>query len=312
MDIRHLELLVAIADEGTFTAAAVRLHIAQPAVSHQIRALERQLGYPLFQRTPRGATPTPQCQALLPSARTALSAMDDARAAARHAGDNQLAGRVRLGAGLAADRVALTQAVAAHARQHPRVDVAVVRGGSRHLMDLLAERQLDLAVLAAPTDRISKGVQARWLQPVEVVCVAPLTHPLAGVGSARLETVLTHTLVSLPDGSGLRVSLQSAADAVGTDLRIGYEADDLDLVLDLVAEGLGLALLPLTAAHRRPDLAVVTLDGSPLAHHTAVAWPTRPSLGRPAEQLRDRLLAVMTTPTDPGGDHDPAMTCASG
>jgi DNA-binding transcriptional LysR family regulator len=297
MDVRHLELIVAITDEGTFTAAAARLRIAQPAVSHQVRTLERQLGYPLFRRTARGATPTPQCQALLPSAREALSAMDDARAIARHAGDNQLAGRVRMGAAFAVHRSALTRAIAAHAREHPRVEVSVLRRGSRQLMDLLGERQVDLAVLAAPTDQIAKGVQARWLPPVEVVCVAPLGHPLAHAQRARLEAVLSHTVVSLPTGSGLRASLQKAADAVGANLRIGYEADDLDLVLDLVAQGLGIALLPLTAV-RRPDLAVIALDGSPLAHHVAVAWPTRPSLRQPAEQLRDRLLEAMTTPTD--------------
>lgn len=294
MDARQLELVVAITDEGTFTAAAQRLHVAQPAVSHQVKVLERQLGFPLFRRTARGAVPTPQCQALLPSARTALAALDDARAAWSRAGEIGSGGRVRLGAALGVDRATLVRLLSLHAGEQPAIGVSVVRDGSQRLMDLLAAREIDLAVLATSAERLAPGLRAQWLPPAEVVCVTPAAHPLALAGHAELAVVLTERLVSLPRSAGLRESLERAALAVGTDLVISYEANDLDLVIDLVCAGLGVALLPRTAVAHRDDIGVVRLDSSPLSHRTAIVWPARTRPRPPVERLRELLLATLT------------------
>jgi DNA-binding transcriptional LysR family regulator len=304
MELRQLELVVAIADEGTFTAAATRLRIAQPAVSHQIRQLERQLGYRLFTRSARGAAPTPQCRLLLPAARAALTAMDDARAVAAHTGDQQLAGRVRLGAAHAGDRPALTAALAGYARAHPHVDLSITHAGSGQLMQLLTEHQLDLAVLAVTPDRITPGLHAHWLPATDVVAVTAPTHPLAALaGPITLRDALAHPLITLPPGSGLRVALDHAATALAADPRIAYQADDLDTLLDLAGHGLGVALLPATATAHRPDLTALRLQACPLRHHTALAWTTRPRLRPAPQQLRDHLATHLGSGPSENREH---------
>ena len=149
MELRQLEYVVAVAEAGHFTRAAATLHVAQPSLSQQIRALERELGTPLFERTSRRVRLTAAGESFLPYARQALAAVDDAR---RELREQQTApsGRVTLGTTPTVATHLLPAWLAAFAASAPAVDVRLSEGGALALEDELDGGAIDLAVITLP------------------------------------------------------------------------------------------------------------------------------------------------------------------
>ena len=144
MELHQLRYLVAVAEEGSFTRAAARERVAQPAVSAAVRQLERELGVELIERGRRGARPTEAGRAVLVHARTALAAV----IGARHVADELtglLRGRVVVGMVVGCTSVVLAELLADFARAHPAVDVSLLEGAGAGLLDDLRNGALDLA-----------------------------------------------------------------------------------------------------------------------------------------------------------------------
>jgi DNA-binding transcriptional LysR family regulator len=142
-ELRHFLLIV---EQGTFTRAAARAHLSQPALTASIRRLEAELGASVLERGRRGATPTAAGQALVPRARAALAAIDDARRAVRevagvHAGD------VRLGAGATAVTYLLPEALAAFRGKHPAVRFFLREAATPEVARAVEAGELDLGVV---------------------------------------------------------------------------------------------------------------------------------------------------------------------
>src|SRR5690349_24521422 len=145
MDLRQLTYFVAIAEEGQFTRAAERVSVAQPAVSAQIRRLERELGEPLFHRDARAVRLTVAGEALLPHARAALAAAQRGRdtiASIR----GVLQGRLRIGVAGPVD-ARLAETLGAFHRAHPAIDLALTSEHNAALLDAVASGAVDAAVV---------------------------------------------------------------------------------------------------------------------------------------------------------------------
>jgi DNA-binding transcriptional LysR family regulator len=275
MELRHLRYLVAVAETGTVTAAAARLHVAQPGVSAQLRQLERELGEQLFDRGPRAATLTEAGRAVLPHARAALAAVDGTREAVA-ALRGLLRGRVAVGMASSLPDTVMADTVADFSVEHPGVTVSLREDTADALMRGLHAGDLDVAVLGASPDDLPDGLDGVVVQDERLVAVMSPDDPLAGRDGVGLDELAERPLICLPAGHGLRASFDRACEAAGVAPRIAFEAGAMTLLIRLAARGVGVAIAP-EPAPTAP--AVRALDRQP------VVVPLRP-------EVRTRLMLV--------------------
>jgi DNA-binding transcriptional LysR family regulator len=287
MELRQLIYLDAVVREGGFGRAAVLLHIAQPAVSVQIRKLEVELGTPLLTRTTRRVGLTHAGELFLARARRVLAELDGARAdLARLSG--VVIGRVRIGAIQALDPFDLAGALSAFHARHPDVELGLRSGGVRVLLDELARDRIDLALGPAPA-QVPAGVVVAPLFNDELVLVTAPDHPTADVAALDLGALRADPFVCLPAGTGLRGLLDRQATAAGFTPHVPFETTSLPRLRDLVAHGLGVALVARSVAEG-PGPPVVVHAVAPEPIQRPVALMHRPPLAPAAAACRTFLL----------------------
>ena len=243
MELRQLRYLVALADERHFTRAAAREHIAQPALSQQIRRLEAEVGLALVERTTRRVAMTEAGELLVARARRILAELDAAQAElASLVGVKR--GRLAVGALHTRGPVDLSLLLASFHRNHPAGELTVREQSSEELAERLRDDEIDLAFLSV-TERIqSRGLELRPLVEEELVAVLPMQHPLAGREGVGLVELADDPFISFRAGSRLRELLDGAAAQVGFEARIALESNESRRIRSLVSSGLGVAILP--------------------------------------------------------------------
>jgi DNA-binding transcriptional LysR family regulator len=239
-----------VAEEGNFTRAAEKVHVAQPGVSAQIRRLERELGEELLERTSRSVRLTDVGAAVLPYARAALAAVDGARLAVGEL-TGLLRGHVAVGTVTSHD-VDLPGLLAAFHTDHPAVEITLAEAASDELLDGVRAGRLDAAIVSIGR-RVPDGVGIEVITDQAVVAAVAHDHELAAHRSITLDTLRGRPLISLPAGTGLRARLDEACAAAGFAPRIAFEASDPEMLAQLAAHGLGAALLPGEFAAARAD-----------------------------------------------------------
>jgi len=271
MELRQLRYLVALADECHFTRAAAREHVAQPALSQQIRRLEAELGLALVQRTTRRVSMTEAGEALVARARRALAELDAAREELDGFTGVQ-AGHVSIGALHTMGPVDLGSLLAAFHELHPAVDLTVREQSSDELAAMLRDDEIDLAFLSV-TERIhSHGLTLLPLITEELVAVLPPTHRLAGRRRVRLAELAQDAFISFREGARLRELLVTAGATVGFEPRIAFESNESRNIRSLVARGLGVAIVPRSDADEPgPAIAVAALVEPSLTRDVTLA-----------------------------------------
>jgi DNA-binding transcriptional LysR family regulator len=288
MELRQLTYFVAVAEEGQFTRAATRVSIAQPAVSAQIGRLERELGEPLFRRDRRGVTLTGAGEALLPHARAALAAAErgrDTLASLR----GVLHGRLRIGVSGPGDR-RLAATLGAFHRAHPAIEITLTEQHNEPLLEAVARGDVDAALVGIP-GALPPGVRTRVVSSVPLVICVPRDHRLGRRATVALRELRDEPMITLTRGTGLRAVLESACRDAGFTPRLSAETGELASLVDLVAEGLGVALVPRSALDGA-DVAILRLTRPRLQRRTALAWnpaATSPA-GRAFLALAERHL----------------------
>ncbi|MEV6227097.1 LysR family transcriptional regulator [Saccharopolyspora shandongensis] len=267
--LRQFEYLVTVVAEGSFTRAAELLHVTQPALSHQVRALEREVGGPLLERLPRAVRLTPMGRAMLPHARATLADAERARLAARQAcglesGELQLATVYSISLGV------LPPVLRAWRREHAGVHIRLFE--HRHTDELRAAMtagQADLAVGPPPSD---------WDGPVhtlgveEFVVVLPPDDPVVGEGATRIElaALADRGWVHYSPENGLSDVLEQACAGAGFQTRAAIRTEQTAAAPMLAAAGLGPALVPANIIPTRFDGALLRPD--PPVHRTLTAY----------------------------------------
>jgi DNA-binding transcriptional LysR family regulator len=237
MDLRQMEVVVAVADAGGFTAAARRLHVVQSAVSGTVRALERELGTALFTRNTHRVALTPAGEAFVPAARAALRAAELAREAV-DAAKGELRGRVTVGI-MQGVWAGLHRALAALRAEHPGVVVRLRQAAVTDIRQALREGTVDLAVVALDRQQ-QRGLVTRLLSREEMVLVASPGRDLAA---------------SAPEGAVEPDAVARAFRAAGVDRVTTFEVNDIVAASELVRGDLGVCIMPPSIAGRFPDLA---------------------------------------------------------
>ena len=296
MDERQLEIFVAVAEESSFSRAARRLFAAQSTVSAAVRALEQDLGAKLFERSTRSVELTPFGEGVLGDARDALEAVGRMRALASP-GAAGLRGRVRLGIFSNLEFLDLPELLGRFHREHPLVNLRLVvsSAGSSGLLDDVRRSRLDVALVGLPPQELA-GLEVAPLGETEFTAVLPAGHPLASRRSLRLAELAGEVFVDTPPGFGNRVIIDRAFDALGSPRTVAAEVPELPSVPRYVAQGLGIAVVPLITPVDGADVVAVPLrDGpqwslsavSPLRHNAAAAAlldMLRTRRGRPGPQ----------------------------
>jgi DNA-binding transcriptional LysR family regulator len=242
ISLRQLEYFVAVVDEGSFTRAAELLHVSQPGLSHQIQALERELGGPLLERLPRKVRLTPAGRTALPHARASLAHAQRASSAARRALGVET-GELHVGTLYSISVGILPGALCTWRRSYPELQVHLVE--LRHTDDLIAVMeagQADVAVGPTPPG---------WDGPVReigveefLIAAAPDTDLPADPPRVKMSDLAGHDWVHYTQRSGLSGILDGACSRAGFQPRPSVRTEQGPSALNLARAGLGLALVP--------------------------------------------------------------------
>ncbi|MET9881175.1 LysR family transcriptional regulator [Actinacidiphila glaucinigra] len=316
MELRHLRHFLALAEERSFTRAAARELIVQSGLSSSVRALEKDVGALLFVRGTRPVRLTPAGEALVPAARQALDAAEAARQAVRDV-NGVLTGRLRIGAmHTIGHTLPFSAWVARFALAHPGVDVTVRQLPAVRMLEMVADGELDCALVPVVPER-STGLDVVRLVAEPIVMACAPGHPLAAEREVTLDRLAGERFVDTPADWAIRVQVDRAFQDAGLVRRTVCEVDEWPLVLDLVAAGVGIALVPEGLdfpASPRPAAALrlVPLAGITLLRRVDLVSPkghaAGPAARRFLEQVRGSLRTqdAARTPSPAVSDRRPA------
>jgi DNA-binding transcriptional LysR family regulator len=286
VELRQMQVVVAVAEAGGFSAAARRLRLVQSAVSATVRAVERELGAPLFDRTTHHVAPTAAGEAFVAAARTALSAAEQVPAAV-DAARGVLRGQVTLGVmqGLLGG---LPRAIGAMRRAHPGVVVRLRQAPADEVVDAVREGTIDLAVVAL-IGRLRGLVSVELMRDRMVAIVGP--HSEVPDAAVTLAELARHPFVDFVPGWAVRHAVDRAFRAARVERAAVFETNDMLSAAELVRADLGVTIVPPALAAPFPDLRSV-----PIARH-APTWtagvvhrraPLAPTAGALLEHLLSR------------------------
>lgn len=290
MELRQLKYLLTVVEEGSFTRAAARLHVAQPGVSAQIRQLEKELGEPLLDRTGRMVRPTEAGTAVLPHARAALEAVDAVRVSVDEL-TGLVRGHVRLGTVPSIASIDLPALLASFRREHPRVHVTLTEGAPDQLLGDLSLGRVDVVLVGAGP--LPAGVAAQVVVDEALVAVVCPDDPLAEQRTIAVSALRDRPLISLPQGTGLRGCVEQACADAGFEPRIDLEAGDPRLITRLAARGLGIALVSESMARAHAaEVCAVALTRAPRAR-IQLGWRDKGPTSPAARALIGHARAVL-------------------
>ena len=243
MELRQLSHFLAVAEERHFTRAAARVHLTQSSLSSSIRALEREIGSDLFVRSTRQVELTEAGRALLPAARRTVVAAEDGRDAVA-AVRGLVRGHLAIGAIQALAGVDLPGLVARFHRRHPAVTLRVHHVGAPELVRQTADGEIDLAIVDLPLGPQGHRVRAHAIATESLQLAVAADDPVAHRSRIRLSDLADREFIEYRPDSALRASIDRACHAVGLRRHVVCEVDALTDLVDLVALGIGVSLLP--------------------------------------------------------------------
>jgi len=269
VELRQLRGVEAVARHRHFTRAAEELHVAQSALSHQIRRLEQELGTPLFERTSRRVTPTEAGRALAARARRVLAEVDAAREEVDEL-RGVLRGRIWIGALLPAGDLDVPGLLARFSRAYPGVEVGLREGSAADMLRFLAADELDAAFCLLAGEPPSELAVERLSDEEVVAAFAPDGAPPGP--SVTVADLAGRTIVALRRGSAITSVLDQRFADSGEPLRLALESGDPFLLRSLAAQGFATAILPGSLTRLEgPALEVRSLD--PAVHlPVALVW----------------------------------------
>ncbi|MET9662682.1 LysR family transcriptional regulator [Streptomyces sp. NPDC006510] len=323
--LRQLEYLVTVVDTGSFTRAAEQLHVTQPALSHQMRVLERTVGGPLLERLPRSVRLTPVGRAVLPHARAALAEAERLHTVARRTAGLE-EGELEVAAVYSVSLGILPPVLRAWRRRHPGVRI--------RLREYPHADRLQAAMAAGCADLAIGPVPAGWEGPIrelgveEFTVVLPADDPLADrpTGRVALTDLADRAWVHYAPDNGLAELFDQVCAQAGFRPQAAIRAEQTSAIPLLAAAGLGPALVPANIIP--PHFDGVVLRPEPPVRRTLTAYTrTRPDpltvafadllaqqahvdlVGFPADRHAPRLGRHPRAPSEPHAAHHDVTSC---
>ena len=246
MKLRQLQFFIAVAEELSFSRAAIRLHVAQPSLSTQIKTLEEEVGAQLFERDKRHVSLTPAGRRFQNRTVTILSLAESAKTEARSTELGRL-GTIGLGyTALSMFSTALPHAIRQYRLQEPNVLMTLRELPSLEQLHELGERTLDVGVLRKMDVSAPKGISIVEWYRTPLVAAIPNDHPLAASSSLSLNDLKNDPFIMYPRqaGTGIYWHVLDLCTAAGFRPRVVREVIESSTIIGLVAAGVGIAIVP--------------------------------------------------------------------
>lgn len=247
MELRHLRYFLTVAEERQFTKAAARLHIQQPPLSQQIQELERELGFALFTRLPRGVELTPAGSAFALDAQKMLTALEQSVINARRVANGQL-GSLHIGLTSSAAFHPMATAVIRRFREtHPGIAIDLSEINAAGIIERMVDGRIDAAILRKPIETPA-ALHFELLHEENMVLVLPLGHALLNTKALRVPLRKLagerFIFVRRPGAPGMYADFIRACEAVGFKPEVVNEVPRMSSAINLVAAGAGITLVP--------------------------------------------------------------------
>jgi len=265
--LHQLRIFQAVAEQQSYSRVAEKLLISQPGVTMQIKALERAVGLPLFQKTGRSLQLTAAGRELLACSQRISALLDETSLALEELGGLRR-GTVKVAASTSAGIYLAPRVLGAFHRQYPTLQLSLDVENHLEVQQLVRTNAVDLAIMGLIEDR--QGLEIVPFTPNELVVCASPHHPLAGTPRVPVEHLADEIFLLREVGSGTRADTESIFAKAGIPLRVGMELRSMGAIKQAVAADLGVAVMPLDAlelelALRR--LVVLDVLGFPIRRH---------------------------------------------
>jgi DNA-binding transcriptional LysR family regulator len=282
VELRQLRYAAAVARHRHFTRAAVECHVAQSAMSAQVRRLEAELGVALFVRTSRRVDLTPAGRLVAERAGRVLAELD-----ALQGELDELAGvvrgRVAVGSMPALGDLDLPALLADFHALHPGIEVRLREGTAGEVLTWLQRDELDAGYASVTADDVPGDLAVQRLRDDELVVVAAPGDPVAALDAVDAGALRERELIAFRPDSALHRLVEGVLATAGVAPRIAFESHDLDTVRALASRGLGLALLPRSFAEAPGRPVAVRSLAPPVRRPVALAWRAARRRGPAAE-----------------------------
>jgi DNA-binding transcriptional LysR family regulator len=288
----QVEGFLEIARRGSVSRAAEALFITQPTLTARLHGLERELGTPLFFRTPHGMRLTDAGRAWVPFAERALRALVDGRDALEQVKTGS-AGHLMIAAAPAVSTYVLPGLLERFVAAHPRVEVSVRTGHSEDVLELVLRDEVQIGLGRAIRH---PDIELRPFHTEDLVLVCAPDHPFTRRDSVAMAEVANEKLIMFDRTSSYYEITQGAFLSAGVKLRGLMELDSIEAAKKMVERGLGVALLPGTAVEREVHgkmLRAIPMSDAPPMHNSIVAYRRRDA-GKP-EGIVEAFLTLIGT-----------------
>lgn len=246
MDFRKLRYALAVAKERSFTRAAEKVNISQSAISEQVRLLEEEIGFPIFNRSSRGIHLTDRGRSFLHEAERVYNEMLSLSDTARllHGGGETFV--IGIGSGVA--QFVVPDALVGFSKEFPNVRLEVRTSPTRQIYDLLHDEHIDAGIsVEGDPEKLPAGIVQRRISETEMVLVLPAGHALGGgTRAVTLEEIAKAPLIMNELSVGYGQIVQSMFEGIGARPNIVGVTDNIDTMRVMVECGLGIAVLPKT------------------------------------------------------------------
>jgi DNA-binding transcriptional LysR family regulator len=300
MDLRQLEIIRAIADTGSFTAAGAKLHVSQSAISRQILLLEEDLGEPVFHRIGRRIRITPAGESLLQLSHRVFQDLEDTVSAISDKQES-LKGTMRLVGGMTVCLYVFPALLAEMRRIHPHLDLKITVGTAERSIAMLRSGGGDLGLITLPVDAADL-VSVPVLEE-ELLLVTYPTHPLAKKKTITPADLSRQHFIVFETGSITRKLVEEFFTRERIKPEIVMETENVEIIKAMVRHGLGISIVPWQAAAadvRTKQLFCSRIAGHPLKRQTGWLYPKMSRLPRTVSEVirvfdtvRPRLDASM-------------------
>jgi LysR family nitrogen assimilation transcriptional regulator len=247
VDLRQLEYFRHVAELGSFTRAATYLSVVQPALSRQIRALETELGQNLFDRNGRGVILTEAGKRLLEHARGILTQVERARQDLEEHRSAD-AGHLIIGLPPSLGRSITVPLVAEFRARFPKATVATVEGLSTYILEWLAVGRVDCGILYNATPSPQLDLVPLCEEPLYLMSARP-TGVARKATPVQLADIASFPLIIPSRPHAMRMAVEHALASVGRKIQVALEIESISAIIELVGQGYGHAVLPMTAVH---------------------------------------------------------------
>ena len=241
MELRNLQTFIKVSDTRSFTKAATALGYTQSAVTFQIRAIEKELGVPVFDRIGKSVSLT---QAGIRLYGYASEIMRLEEAAINEIKDNpNMEGELRMAIEESLAISFLPDILHYYRSKHPEVDLIVHAAETNEMLKMLRDNKVDLVYTLDENDEVQGAVRPRYL-PEPIIFIAPSNHYLAGKDKVTLEEVINEPFILTEDTSSYRKELQQVIGNNGLKLKPFLEVKNTDIICRLVSKGVGISFVP--------------------------------------------------------------------